>query len=575
MRKYSHLFAFMTLMALGFWSCKSFQGAGVTASPDPIEVHADSIKYAIKANIPPKSKFKKGGVYTGEAKIGSFSQGKIVVSSERYPAIKKTGMDTSVSLKRVYDDKMDGNNLMIAQKYERKGKSFELPPVENLAQCCITTSRLVEENSQYIWSKHDYKKEVPLSLEARFSFPKNVDDIQEGDYKKGDIAAIGDYLSKKTPTTKIYVEGFASPEGPYKRNVELAKNRLGEVQAWLINKLKEAGYTQYLDTTFFEIRTTSEDWAGFKKSIESQPYTAEVKKQILEIVSGGLTEDQREAQIMALVGGKDKVEHILAPLRRATIKVAGFEWRRTDAQIDSVAMSHATGKGAGKLKDIFKQEEWLYAISRMTKLNDKKVLLEAYRDAYPSDSRAFNDLGVIALMQNDPSTGLDYLDKASKLKSSDPAITNNLGVAYLKAKKYPDAKAAFEKALSARGSSPETNFNLGVVLERMGMYSTAIEKFNAAGSINYSNYNSGLCKLLMNDVNGSKASLNEAARQVKDHALTSYVMAIAGARSNDISTLSVNLKKACELDAALKAKAKKDLEFRKYWNNAEFKAAVN
>lgn len=574
MRKYSHLYAFMALLAMGFWSCKSFQGAGVTASPDPIEVHADSIKYEIKAQIPPKSKFKKGGVYTGEAKIGSFSQGKVVVSSERYPNIKKTGMDTAVTLKRGFDDKMDGNNLMIAQKYERKGKTFELPPVENLAQCCITTSRLVEENSQYIWSKHDYKKEVPLSLEARFNFPKNVDDIQEGDYKKSDINAIGDYVSKRTPTTKIWIEGFASPEGPYKRNVDLAKGRLEEVKTWLIGKLKEAGYTQYLDSTFIDIRTTSEDWAGFKKSIEGQPYSAEVKKQILDIVSGGLTEDQREAQIMALVGGKDKVEHILAPLRRATIKVEGFEWRRTDAQIDSIANAHATGKGAGKLKDIFKQEEWLYAISRQTKLNDKKVLLEAYRDAYPSDSRAFNDLGVIALMQGDAQTGMDYLDKASKLKS-DPAITNNLGVAYLKAKKYREAKEAFEKSLSSRGGSPETNFNLGVVLERMAMYNAAVEKFNAASNVNYSSYNAGLCKLLMNDINGAKSSLNEGTRQVKDHALTYYVMAIAGARSNDIGTLSLNLKKACEMAPSLKEKAKKDLEFRKYWNNAEFKAAVN
>jgi hypothetical protein len=38
--------------------------------------------------------------------------------------------------------------------------------------------------------------------------------------------------------------------------------------------------------------------------------------------------------------------------------------------------------------------------------------------------------------------------------------------------------------------------------------------------------------------------------------------------------MTVNLRKACQIDSSLKDKARKDLEFRNYWNNTEFKAAI-
>lgn len=573
MRKTFNLFAFAALTTLGFWACKPFQGAAVVCSPDPIEVHADSVSYTLKATVPPKSGFKKKGTYIGEAKIGGVSQGKVVFSSEKYPNVKKTGIDTTIKFNRAFVDKMEGNALMIEQSYERKGKEFELPEIENLCQCCITTSRLVQNGTNTIFSKNEYVEHVPLRLEAKFNFPKDVFDIQEGDYNKADIKSIGEFISKKYPATKITIVGFASPEGPYKRNVMLSVNRSKEVQAWLTEQLKASGYESYLDSSFFDISVTHEDWEGFKKSIQSQPYDAGVKSQIIEIVSAGLSEEQRERQIMALVGGKDKVEHILAPLRRATIVVEGHEPRRTNAEIDKIAADFVKGNGSGNLKDLYEKEEWLFAISRQQDVNAKKALLEAFRDAFPSDPRAFNDLGAIALMQNDADAGLNYLEKAYKLKTNDHAVLNNLGAAYIAKNKYARAKESLESSLSAMDSK-EANYNLGVALEKMARYNMAVEKFNKAGDLEHAQYNAGLSKLLMGDINGAKASLNEAIKQNDKDAWAYYLMAVAGARSNDPSTLTVNLRKAIQLESGLKSKASKDLEFRKYFTNSEFKAAI-
>jgi tetratricopeptide (TPR) repeat protein len=575
MRKFYLFAALAALLTVGFSSCKLFKGATVNCTPDPVEVHADSVKFTLKASVPPKSGMKKGGTYTGEAKFGGVSQGKVVFSSDKYPKVKKTGIDTTISFKRPFEPAMDGNSLMIKQDYERKGKTFELPNIENLCECCITTSRLVYEGTYLIYSTHNYVKEVKAERKAQFNFPKDVWEIQPGDYNKSDIVAIGDFLKKKYITKKVTIKGFASPEGPFQRNTELAKNRLLQVKDWLTKQLKDAGYTEYLDSSFFDITVTYEDWDGFKASIQSQPYSEDVKKQIITLVSAGLQPDDLENKVMQLVGGKEKVEFILAPLRRATIEMEGYEFRRTDAEIDKVANDFIDGKLQGNIKDTFEKEEWMYAVSRQDQPARKKVLLEAFRDAYPADARAFNDLGVIALHENDADAGMNYLDKAYKLNTKDYAIQNNIGAAYIRNGKYKEAKEILENSLASR-NTPEASFNLGVVLEKMARYNMAIERFNAASSLPGAYYNAGLCKLLMGDVNGAKSSLEEAIKQTGDsQAMPYYVLAIAGAKAKDPSLMTVNLRKAVQIDSSLRDKARKDLEFRNYWNNTEFKAALN
>lgn len=574
MTKYLNLTAIAALLAVGLWSCKAFPGASVNCSPDPIEVHADSIKFSIKASLPPKSGIKKKGTYMGDAQLAGSSMGKLTFSTLNNPSIVKLGIDTTIALKGAYNPKMDGNNVMIKQSYERKGKTFELPNIENLCQCCITTSYLVYENAQYVWSTHNYKESVPMNLNAQFLFPKKVTDLQPGELEKAEIKAIGDFITKKYVAKKITVTGAASPEGPYDKNVMLSKDRSKHVQEWLSKQLSDAGYTQQLDSTFWTIDVTFEDWAGFKKNLDNQPYSPDVKKQITEIVSAGFSEDKREKLIMDLVGGKEKVEFLLAPLRISRITVEGFEPRRTAQEIDKLAQDFVDGKLTGNIKDTFEKEEWLYAISRHKSEKGKRMLLEAYRDAYPTDGRAFNDLGILAMQAGDKEKGYEYLEKASKLAGGkDPGILNNLGAAGTANHHYKEAKANLEASLAGR-SSNEANYNLGVVLEKMGRYSMAVEKFNAASSVAGAKYNAGLCKLLMQDYTGAKASFNEATKEKNDNAWAYYTMAIVGARTGDIGVMSLNLKKACDMDGSLKSKASKDLEFRKYYTNVEFKKAI-
>lgn len=563
---------------LGMQGCKSFQGAEVNVTPNPLEVHADSVKFTVKASIPPKSGFKKKGVYYGRLVIkgggGEYEVGRITISSEQYPDINKVGASTSYDGATVYQEGMNGGNLVAENRYERKKKKIELPEL-TLAPCCITTSRLVAMDDQVIFEEVNYQTRTPISLEAKFQFPKDVYKIQPTEFEKAEIKAIGDFLNKKYEATKVIIEGFASPEGTFRRNKFLSVNRAREVQNWLIDQLKKAGYNVYLDSTFFEFHTTTEDWEGFLANLDKLNLPEDRKKQIIQIVAAGYDPEVTERKVMAIVGGEEKVEFILAPLRRATIRLMGYTGKHTDKQIDSLVNAFMNGQLSDEqLVKEFEQEEIRYAARRQEGNLDAQIrLMRAYIRAYPNDYRGYNDLGAYLILKGLYDEALDYLTQANAKKPNHYAILNNIGVVHKAKKNYQEALVNLSASYSAKSTS-EAAFNLGVVYEKKAMYKEAAEMFDNATNIPLAKYNSGLSKLLMGDLAGAKADLEASIRNNQNHALSYYVLAIVGARSAETNLLTINLKKAIQLDSNLKSKARQDLEFRKYWDTPEFQATL-
>jgi len=563
---------------IGIQGCKSFKGAEVNVTPNPLEVHADSVKFTVKASIPPKSGFKKKGVYYGRLVIkgggGEYEVGRVTISSEQYPDINKVGASASYDGAVAYQEGMNGGNLIAQNRYERKKKKIDLPEL-TLAPCCITTSRLVATDDQVIFVDVTYQPRTPISLEAKFQFPKDVFKIQPTEYEKAEIRAIGDFLNKKYEATKVVIEGFASPEGTFRRNRFLSVNRAREVQQWLIDQLKKAGYKVYLDSTFFEFRTTTEDWDGFLANLDKLNLPEDRKKQIIQIVAAGYDPEVTERKVMAIVGGEEKVEFILAPLRRATIRLMGYTGKHTDQQIDSLVAALVNGQISDEqLVKEFDQEEIRYAAQRQKENLDVQIrLMRAYIRAYPDDFRGYNDLGAYLILKGLYDEALEYLTQANAKKPNHYAVLNNIGVVHKAKKNYQEALVNLSASYSAK-ATPQAAFNLGVVYEKKAMYKEAAEMFANATTIPLAKYNSGLSKLLMGDLAGAKADLESSIRSNQDHALSYYVLAIVGARSAETNLLTINLKKAIQLDNNLGKKARQDLEFQKYWNTPEFQATV-
>ncbi|MCS7084488.1 MAG: hypothetical protein RMM53_00335 [Bacteroidia bacterium] len=567
--------------------CKSFQGAQLSVTPNPLEVHADSLAFTARASIEPKSKLKKKGIYEGKLQLRDSVNNKtfpitgIVISGEKFPNWKKEGARTSVSPKVAYQDAMDGTKLISVNGYDKGKKHKDLPPT-TLAPCCITTSRLYcgaapgEDQVAFYFAGVEYETRKPITLTAKFQFPQNVFEIQPTDFENQEIKAIGEFLSKKYSATKVYIEGFASPEGTVRRNRFLSVERSKQVRAWLVQQLRERGYKSYLDSSFFEIRTTTEDWEGFKNNLDKTNYSEDVKRQIIAIISGGFEEDVKERKVMALVGGAVQVENILAPLRRATIKLEGATSAHSDEQLKAFTDNLIAGKVApdSARKFYVRPEEMLYTIKSVyTKDDDRKKAVEAFTKVYPDDHRGYNDLGAFMILEGKYDEADRLLSTAKSKKDGEAIVMTNTGALKIRQGKYDEALSTLQAAYAAK-QMPEAAFNAGIVHLKRAEYSRAAEMFDAAGNIRCGRYNAALAKLLLNDLGSAKADLDASIKAQADYALNYYLLAILGARTEDPSVILPNIKEASRLKSELGRKALKDLEFRRYNQNDDFKAAV-
>jgi hypothetical protein len=82
-----------------------------------------------------------------------------------------------------------------------------------------------------------------------------------------------------------------------------------------------------------------------------------------------------------------------------------------------------------------------------------------------------------------------------------------------------------------------------------------------------------LAKILVGDNNGALRDLEAFERP--SCFMKEYLKAIIGARTARENLLYESLGKAVEYNANMKAKAKTDLEFAKYFNNPRFQEIVN
>ncbi|MCS6790206.1 MAG: hypothetical protein NZ580_04415 [Bacteroidia bacterium] len=559
--------------------CAKFKGTVVSVNPNPLEVHADSVKYSIKVTVPPKSGFRRKSTYNGKLVVKSGSNRydvrTVTISADQYPKkqLKKEGVTVSTQGVFAFQEGMDGGMLVAENSYERKGKNFDLPDFD-LAPCCITTSRLVDTRPQVLFEQHSYLSKRPMTMEALFQFPQNVHLIQPGEYERQSVKDIVAFLQKKYPATSVTLAGYASPEGRFKRNQFLSLNRYKEVQKWLVEQMRKEGYTAYLDSSFFKLSATPQDWEGFKRNLDQTNLPDNVKQQVIQVIASNLNPDVKEQKVMALVGGPKEVEFILSPLRRTQVRLEGFSNRYSDEQIDSIANAFVSGSlSQDNLLNTLQQEELYFATTRQKDNARREKLLKAYASRYTQCHRALNDLGALAILAGRLDEAMDYLQSANRLSPNNPAVLNNMGLVYAAKKDYNQALQNFQASYSAR-STNQAAFNMGVIYVKRAQYAAAAEAFGNAGDLSGAAYNMGLSRLLMNDLAGAKAALEKAIQQESNNALAYYVMAIVGARSADNNLLISNLRKAVQQQRDLARKAQGDLEFRKYRESSEFKAAI-
>jgi Flp pilus assembly protein TadD len=246
---------------------------------------------------------------------------------------------------------------------------------------------------------------------------------------------------------------------------------------------------------------------------------------------------------------------VLPQLRRSKMLVNVDSIGRTDEQILAQAKSDPK---------VLSLEEILHAGTLATDDNDKLAFFTAAAENDPKCVRAQNNIGCALLSLGKADDALAAFEKAKALENND-VVKNNTGFAYLLKNDMVKAEELFNSMTAA---TTESKWGLGVIAITKGEYDKAVNNFGTEPC-----YNLALAQLLKGDVSKAKATLDSMTEMCKC-GKPSYLKGIVGARLDDKTYMLNGLKEAFGFNADLKAYAKTDLEFAKFFADDAFKALV-
>jgi tetratricopeptide (TPR) repeat protein len=336
----------------------------------------------------------------------------------------------------------------------------------------------------------------------------------------------------------VEVSSYASPDGAYDLNENLANNRGKNSESYVNQQLKKQKLSGDVDTKY-----TAEDWDGFKELVQQS--NLQDKDVILRVLSMYSDPEQREQEIKNISSVyKELADAVLPELRRSRLTINYDVIGRSDEEILAQFSDDASKLSV---------EELLYAANKLTTDAAKKeTILKKTTELYPKDYRAYNNLGELAYKKGDNATASDYFKKALSINSKAAEPNVNLGLIALQ---NGDAKTA--ESYIAKGTAAN-NYDeaLGQLYIAQGKYSQAI------GKLNNSNSNSAALAYILNkDYSKAKTVLNNIKEA---DATTYYLAAVLAARTNSTTDLVSNLKKAVDLNNNYAKKAANDAEFKSY-----------
>ncbi len=287
---------------------------------------------------------------------------------------------------------------------------------------------------------------------------------------------------------------------------------------------------------------TPEDWEGFQKLVAAS--NIQDKELILSVLSMYKDPEQREREIRNLSSIFDQLaDQILPRLRKSRITASINVIGKSDQEILDLYSSNPSALSA---------DELLYAATLVDDNGDKMKIYETAARLYPNDYRAFNDLGLTQYVAGNYDAAKGNFAKATRLAPEAAEPQMNLGLISLMNKDYRQANQKF----GAAAGLEELNDAMGTYYLMTGDANAAVKAFGNAKT-----NNAALAQILAKDYSKAKSTL---AGVTAPNAMTYYITAILGARTNNDTMVNNNLRQAVKLDRSLADKAAKDLEFQNF-----------
>ncbi len=536
-------------------------------NPEVLEAVAGKVPVTISATFPEKYLKKKAVIEV--TPVLKWNGGEAVGQSKTFQGESVTGNDQSVpykvggtyTMKAVFDyvPEMAKSELYLRFNAKVGKKTVDVPEVK-IADGVIATSELLNTNqvtpaiaSANTSSSVDaYQRIVEQKQEAQIKFLIQQANVRASELKTDEMKAFTDKIAdvKADSTGKamknIEIAAYASPDGGVKLNTTLSENRKDNTVSYLNKELKKAEVETNVDADY-----TAQDWDGFQKLVAASDI--QDKEQILNVLSMYSDPEQREEAIKNISSVyKTLADEILPELRRSRLTLNYELIGRSDEEINEAFDNNP---------EVLSLEELLYA----GKLTDDQARKEAiYKETikrFPNDYRAYNNLGEVEYAKGNYDEAEKQLAKAASLKDA-PEVNLNRGLVALAKGDNNAAQVYFGKAAGTEELG-EARGNLAIA---NGDYEQAVSNFGDANT-----NSAALAQILNKDYSKAKNTLSKVENP---DATTAYLTAILGARTNNSAMVIDNLKVAVSKDAAYKQYAATDMEFAKYFNNADFQAVL-
>jgi len=571
MKKLSFRISFIALAAVILSSCGGINKMQETASdisysvtPEVLEVHGGEVEVSIETKFPEKY-FHKKAVLTATPTI-TFEGGQVAYESttlqgEAVEANNKVisyeGGSFSYSGAVDYQKEMRNSELVMNMTASMGDNSVEIPG-PTVARGVIATSQLVQVDPKTIMVGDKFERITEESYDADIHFVINRANVRRSELTNEDVKGLEEKIKMAKEAERkefkgVSIEAYASPDGEYDFNEELAGDRKNAAKKYLDRQFKNVEKSETEE--FFSLMSTAEDWEGFKELMQASDI--EDKELILRVLSMHSDPAVREREIRNITEAFEEIkDKILPELRRSKLQVKfeniGYSDEELMAFIDS-----------GKL-DTLNVEEVLYAA---TLYDDLKKKEEIYYDAaygkFNNSFRVVNNLGHVYFKQGNYTEAESMFERAKATMAESDVTKNNLGAIALQ---KGEVKKAEELLTSAMGAGDVVNYNLGIIKVMQSEYEDAVSYFGNSPS-----FNAALAQTLNGENEKALGTLNSIE---EPDAMDYYLWAVVGARAQREEIVYSNLRNAVGKDPSLKSFAKDDLEFRKYADSDTFKSIV-
>lgn len=531
---------------------KGFEADYFTVNPNPLEVVGDKVPASVTARVPAKFFVKNAQVtvtpylvFDGkEVASQAYSfQGEKVRGND--PVISyDNGGSVTIPVMYEYQPEMMKSQLELAFNVRQGSKQYVLPRVK-VANGVIATAALADASTVTPALAQDkFQRIINEKYNADIHFLINQANIRDGQLKSNEMLTLNEQIKDANAAPnrqieEINISSYASPEGSLDLNTRLAENREKNTSTYVKSQLKKDKITEFGELT---ANFTPEDWEGFQKLVSAS--NIQDKELILSVLSMYKDPEQREKEIRNLSSIFDQLaDQILPQLRKSRITASINVIGKSDEEI---LKAFATDPSSLSV------DELLYAATLVDSNDDKMKIYNAAAENYPNDYRTYNDLGLTQYVAGDYDAAKANFAKATRMAPEAAEPQMNLGLISLLNKDYRQANQKF----GAAAGLGELNDAMGTYYLMTGDANAAVKAFGNAKT-----NNAALSQILAKDYSKAKSTL---AGITSPNAMTYYLTAILGARTNNDTMVNNNLRQAVKLDRSLAAKAAKDLEFQNF-----------